>query len=55
MSSPKAFLDGREIMKLLNIKPSKKVGEILEEIKELQLAGEIKTKEQAIVFVQDNF
>ena len=48
VSSPKPLLDGREIMKLLDLKPSKVVGEIIDELIEMQLSGEIKTKEEAI-------
>lgn len=55
VASPKSFLDGKEVMELLKIKPSKKVGEVLEQIKEIQLTGEIKTKEEAISFVVKNF
>ena len=39
-------------MQILNLKPSKKIGEILDELKELQLSGEINSKEEAIVFVE---
>ena len=49
---PKAFLDGKEVMEILNLKPSKKVGEILEELKELQLSGEINSKEEAIEYLK---
>ena len=52
IQNPKALLDGREIMDILKIPPSKKVGIILLELKEAQLAGEITTKEQAIDFIQ---
>lgn len=52
IKNPKALLDGREIMDILKIPPSKKVGIILLELKEAQLAGEITTKEQAIDFIQ---
>ena len=40
-------------MEILNIKPSKMVGELLEELKELQLTGEIQTKEQAVLYVKN--
>ena len=39
-------------MDIVKIPPSKKVGIILLELKEAQLAGEITTKEQAIDFIQ---
>ena len=45
------LLDGNEIMKLLKIKPSKRLGEILSALHEAQLSGEVTTKEQAVEFV----
>ncbi|HOZ36238.1 MAG TPA: CCA tRNA nucleotidyltransferase [bacterium] len=44
---PKPFLDGNEVMKILKIKPGKKVGKILEELREKQLAGKIRNKKEA--------
>ncbi len=44
---PKPLLDGDEVMALLKLKPGKRVGEILETLREKQLSGEIKTKRQA--------
>ena len=52
LDEPKMLLNGNEIMEILNIKPSKKIGEILDELKELQLSGEIKTKDGAIKFIK---
>lgn len=49
-SLPK-LIDGNEIMKLLNIKPSKKLKEIINEINEKQIEGIITTKEDAVNFV----
>ena len=51
----KPLLNGEEIMQILNLKPSKKVGEIMEEIKEMQLSGEIKTKDEAIDYLKKSF
>ena len=50
---PKPLLDGREIMDILKIKPSKLIGEILENIKLSQLSGELQTKEEAIEFIKN--
>ena len=50
----KILLNGSEIMKILGIKPSKKIGEILEHLKEAQISGEITTKEEAINFVKQS-
>ncbi len=47
------LLDGREIMKILNIQATPKLGAIINELKEAQIAGTVKTKEEAIRFVQN--
>jgi len=49
---PKTLLSGEEIMKLLKIKPGKEIGEIQEKIYFKQLAGEVKTKEDAGKFIK---
>lgn len=45
------LLDGNEIMEILHIKPSKKLGEILEALHEEQLNGNINTKQEAENFI----
>ena len=47
------LLDGNDIMKILNINPSEKLGKILNSLHEAQLSGEISDKEQAVSFVQN--
>lgn len=49
------LLDGREIMTLLDIKPSPKLGEIIELLKESQLNGDITTYEEAKDFVLNHY
>ncbi|MDR0676762.1 MAG: hypothetical protein LBF97_06985, partial [Elusimicrobiota bacterium] len=44
----KRFLSGNDIMELFKLEPSKKVGEILDLLNELQALGKIKNKKQAI-------
>ena len=46
------LLDGNEIMQILNIKPSPKLGEILDTLKEAQISGDITTKEEAVNFIK---
>ena len=46
------LLNGNEVMELLNIKPSKKLGEIMSELHEAQISGDILTKDDAIKFVK---
>ena len=45
------LIDGREIMELLNIKPSPKLGEIINAVNEAQLNGDVLTHEDAVQFV----
>ncbi len=45
------LLDGSEVMRTLNLKPGKKVGEILRKIRDLQYAGKIKSSAAAKKFL----
>ena len=45
------LLDGKEVMEILNIKPSPELGKILDALKEAQISGDINTREEAIEFV----
>lgn len=45
------LLSGEEIMKILNISPSPKLGEIIKSMQEAQLAGDITTKDEALKFI----
>lgn len=44
---PDKLLDGHEVMEVLGLKEGKELGEILEKIRELQLAGEINSPQEA--------
>lgn len=46
------LLSGNDVMDILNIKPSKKLGEIMDALHEAQLSGDVLTKEHAIEFVK---
>lgn len=46
------LLSGDEVMQILNISPSRELGTIMTELHELQISGEITTKEHAINFVK---
>lgn len=46
------LIDGNEVMQILKIKPSPILGEILNNLHEKQLDGEINSKEEAIKFVK---
>ncbi len=45
---PDPLLHGEDLMEALKLKPGKQVGELLQHIREKQLAGELKTKEEAV-------
>ena len=46
------LLDGNDVMKILNIKPSKKLGEIMEALHEAQISGDVMTRDHAVEFVK---
>ena len=48
----KPLLDGEEIMKLTGLNPGPKIKELLEKLREAQIEGEVKTKEEATKFVR---
>lgn len=49
---PPILVDGNQLMKVLNLKPSRAIGELLDLIRESQAAGEINTAEEALQFVR---
>ena len=46
------LIDGNRIMQILNIKPSKLLGKIIDELHEEQLNGNITTEEDAVKFLE---
>ena len=46
------LLDGNEVMQILNLKPSPKLGEILTALHEAQISGDILSKDDAINFIK---
>lgn len=52
---PKNLLKGEEIMKICNIKAGEKVGEILKELRDLQLSHELKTSAEAKKYLQKKY
>ena len=49
---PTKLITGQDIMKVLNIKPGPRVGAILEAVAVAQVEGKVKTRQEALVFVQ---
>ncbi len=50
----KPLITGKDVISEINIKPGPKIGEILENIRQKQLSGEIKSKTEAINFIKQN-
>lgn len=46
------LLSGDDVMQILNIEPSKKLGEVMDALHEAQISGDVTTKEHAIEFVK---
>jgi tRNA nucleotidyltransferase/poly(A) polymerase len=46
--SPTQLLDGNDMMHELSLRPGKKIGELLEAVREAQAIGEVSTKDQAL-------
>ena len=46
------LIDGNEIIKILDIKPSPILGQIIDALHEAQISGDIETREDAIVFIK---
>ncbi len=48
------LLNGNEIMEILKLKPSPKLGNVISALHEAQLNGEVNTKEEALSFIKQN-
>lgn len=48
------LLSGEEIMQILKLQPSPKLGKIINSLKEAQLSGDVNTKEEALGFIQSD-
>lgn len=48
----KALINGDDIMKEFKLKPGKKIGELLDLVREEQLAGRVGTKKEALAFLK---
>lgn len=52
MVSPPMLLDGNQLMEALGLTPGPHIGELLESIREAQVTGEVKTREDALDYVR---
>lgn len=51
--NPCPLVNGNEVMDILSIPPGKMVGEILEQLLEMQSLGSLSTKEEAILYIKN--
>jgi poly(A) polymerase len=51
--APPKLMDGNDLMKALNLSPSKLIGDLLEAIRENQADGKIYTRDEAIAFAKE--
>ncbi len=47
------LLDGNKVMRILKLKPSPKLGEIMDALLDAQIAGDVTTRDEAVKFVQN--
>jgi hypothetical protein len=52
--APEPLLQGRDLL-ALGYAPGPRMGEILNEVRERQIAGELRNKEEALRFVQEQY
>ena len=50
---PGLLLDGREIMKVLDLPPGEEVGRLLERLREAEIAGRVRSREEALEFLKN--
>ena len=50
---PPKLIDGHDLMNIFGMSPGPEIGKILEDLREAQAAGEIKTKEEALSYVRN--
>ena len=49
---PVRLIDGHDLMDIFDLRPGRLVGELLTEVREAQVAGELSTREEAIALVR---
>jgi len=47
------LIDGRDVMRALGVEPDRRVGQILDRVCELQEAGDLKTRQDALAWLRD--
>ena len=46
------LLSGNDVMNILNIKPSQRLGQVMNALHEAQISGDINTVDEAITFIK---
>jgi hypothetical protein len=49
---PPALIDGYDLMRETGLQPGPRVGELLEAIREAQVSGQVRTREEALALVR---
>jgi len=52
LMKPQRLITGHDIMRVLRLKPSPQIGDILEKVQDAQVDGKIKSKDEALAFVK---
>ncbi len=52
-TAPVKLVDGNDLINVFGMKPSARIGELLEEIREAQASGEITTREEALDYIRN--
>lgn len=50
---PSKLIDGNDIMEIFGMKPGRRVGELLEKVREAHATGELTTREQALEYIHN--
>jgi len=50
--SPPKLISGHDLIDILGMSPGRELGQLLEAVREAQAAGEIATREEALLFIQ---
>jgi hypothetical protein len=52
-NTPRPLLDGKEIMEALGLPPGGEVGRLLDRLREAEIAGRVRTREEALEFLKN--
>jgi tRNA nucleotidyltransferase/poly(A) polymerase len=50
---PRPLLDGREVMEALSLPPGEEVGKLLDQLREAETTGGVRTREEALEFLKN--